>query len=309
MYRNFCTLIACVLVMTSAFAQTTDSTITNTEQPVEYVIELINNNIIQGVVVSDDGREIGIKTTDRGLVFIPKYEIKTMTLAADLPVILGNKVYSNPHPGRYFYSPSGLSMKQGDAYVQAIYYVVYQAQYAITDHWSIGATTSIILSPILLNFKYTHELGTKENLHFVTGLQGGTISPWNSDDLLGVAYAGLTFGNPEHNLTLNAGSLRMRSMTQEWNGNTNKMDDVIVRQNSPALSISVNQRISSTACLMAEFWYVIGDNNDIFVGGPGIRTYRGKKNTIDVAVLAASVSGNMSGLIPLVSWTQRIMEW
>ncbi len=281
---------------------------TDSTSPV-YLVELINNNTVQGELVSDDGREIGIKTSDRGLIFIPKYEIKSMNLAQTLPEISNTKVFPNPHPGRYFYSPSGISMKQGDAYYQAIYYLVYQAQYAITDHWSVGATTSILLSPILINFKYTHDIGTQDKLHFVTGMQGGSINAWSSDNTLGVAYAGLTLGNAEHNLTLNGGALYTKYLDYQWDPNTGDYQDITVRETAPAVSLSFNHRISPKASLMGEFWYVIGTSQNIFVGGPGIRTYSGKKKTIDVAILRASTNnGFASGLIPMVSWTQRFGE-
>jgi hypothetical protein len=300
-----------VLSFSSLVAQSSSPSIPSTTDSSAqvYVIELINNNTVQGELVSDDGREIGIKTSDRGLIFIPKYEIKSMTLAEALPEISNNRVFPNPHPGRYFYSPSGISMKQGDAYYQAIYYLVFQAQYAITDHWSVGATTSIILSPILLNFKYTHDIGTQDKLHFVTGMQGGSISAWNSDNSLGVAYAGLTFGNAEHNLTLNGGALYTKYLDYQYDPATGEGQDVKVRETAPAISLSFNHRIGPKASLMGEFWYVIGNSQNIFVGGPGIRTYSGKKKTIDVAILRASATnGFASGLIPMISWTQRFGE-
>jgi len=274
-----------------------------------YIVELNNNNTVQGELVSDDGREIGIKTTDRGLIFIPKYEIKSMTLAEALPEIANKKVFPNPHPGRYFYSPSGISMKQGDAYYQAIYCLVYQAQYAITDHWSVGATTSIILNPLLINFKYTHDIGTQDKLHFVTGMQGGTVLLLETNNSLGVAYAGLTFGNAEHNLTIDGGALYNRNLRYQEDPATGKWQRIPVLETAPAISLSFNHRISPTASLMGEFWYVIGTSQNIFVGGPGIRIYSGKKWTIDVAILTASTNiGFAPGLIPLVSWTQRFGE-
>jgi len=310
--KNSLAFFSCIaLSLGSLMAQSSGpSAQSTTDSSKVYVIEMNNNNTIQGELISDDGREIGIKTSDRGLIFIPKYEIKSMTLAEALPEIANKKVFPNPHPGRYFYSPSGISMKQGDAYYQAIYYLVFQAQYAITDHWSVGATTSIILSPILLNFKYTHDIGTQDKLHFVTGMQGGSISAWSSDNSLGVAYAGLTFGNAEHNLTLNGGALYTKYLDYQYDPATGELQDVKVRETAPAISLSFNHRISATASLMGEFWYVIGASQNIFVGGPGLRTYSGKKNTLDFAILRVSLPAASwtSGLIPMISWTQRLGE-
>ena len=91
----------------------------------DFVVELNDGSVITGKKVSDDGREMGIMTQDKGLILIPKFQIKSIELAASLPTVGGKRVFPNPHPSRYYYSPSGLPMKKGEGYVQAIYFLIH----------------------------------------------------------------------------------------------------------------------------------------------------------------------------------------
>jgi hypothetical protein len=183
-------------------------------------------------------------------------------------------------------------MKKGEAYIQAIYYLAFQAQYALTDHWSIGAAAPIWAAPFLVNVKYTNVLSEsadgKQNVYFATGVQAGSLSYIEPGTWLGVGYAGLTFGNPESNICINGGVLGLSYMDYDfgYDPNTQQYSYTEFRTNEarPAVSLSFNQRVSSTASVMGEVWYV---GNKI-VGGPGMRFYSGRKNAIDVAVLGVA---------------------
>jgi hypothetical protein len=268
------------------------------------MVELNDNSTITGKKVSDDGREIGILTADKGLILIPKYQIKSISSVAMMPVLAGKRIFPNPHPSRYYYSPSGIPMKKGEGYVQAIYYLAFQAQYALNDHWSIGAAAPIWAAPFLVNVKYTNTLSEsadgKQNVYLATGVQAGSLSYIDPGTWLGVGYVGLTFGNPESNVTINGGVL---GLSQKYT--TYYYDPVTSRENEvrPAISLSFNQRVSSSASLMGEVWYV----GDLIVGGPGMRFYAGRKSAIDVAVLGAYHVYWGEGIfgIPFVSWTQK----
>ena len=266
------------------------------------VVELENNTLITGKKVSDDGREIGIMTVDKGLIVIPKYQIRTITVSATMPTVGGKKVFPNPHPSRYLYSPSGIPLKKGEGYIQAIYYLAFQGQYALTDHWSIGVTTTYIACPLLINVKYTNTLHKsadgKKNVYLATGIQAGSLTWIIPGTYLGLGYAGLTFGNSESNITINGGVLASSS-------NDNYYSSGRSSASQPAISLSWNQRVSSNASFMGEVWLL----ENTIVGGPGMRFYAGRKNTIDFAILGGqdlSSGGNGIFGIPFISWTIKI---
>ena len=266
------------------------------------VVELGNNTSITGKKVSDDGREIGIMTVDKGLILIPKYQIRTITVSATMPTVGGKRVFPNPHPSRYFYSPSGIPLKKGEGYIQAIYYLAFQGQYALTDHWSIGVTTTYIACPLLINAKYTNTLHKsadgKKNVYLATGIQAGSLTWIDPGTYLGLGYAGLTFGNSESNITINGGVLASSSSDNYYSSGRSSASQ-------PAISLSWNQRVSSNASFMGEVWLL----GNTIVGGPGMRFYSGRKNTIDFAILGGKdLSSGGDGIfgIPFISWTIKI---
>ena len=85
MKNRIVTLLLTCFATGSALAQseeiTTSVSAADTTQS-EYIVELVNNSIITGKKVSDDGREVGIMTTDKGLILIPKYQIRKMSVAS-----------------------------------------------------------------------------------------------------------------------------------------------------------------------------------------------------------------------------------
>jgi hypothetical protein len=267
------------------------------------VVELVNNTSITGKKVSDDGREIGIMTVDKGLILIPKYQIRTITVSATMPTVGGKRVFPNPHPSRYFYSPSGIPLKKGEGYIQAIYFLAYQGQYALTDHFSIGITSTFWASPFLVNMKYTNTLHKsadgKKNIYLATGIQAGSLTYIDPGTYLGIGYAGLTFGNAESNITINGGVLGESYIGYSYYYDRGRENDFL-----PAISLCWNQRVNSNLSFMGEVWLV----GNTIIGGPGMRFYSGRKNTIDFAILGGADLSYGDGIfgIPFISWTRKM---
>jgi hypothetical protein len=276
------------------------------------VVELVNNTSITGKKVSDDGREIGIMTVDKGLILIPKYQIRTITVSATMPTVGGKRVFPNPHPSRYFYSPSGIPLKKGEGYIQAIYFLAYQGQYALTDHFSIGITSTFWASPFLVNMKYTNTLHKsadgKKNIYLATGIQAGSLTYIDPGTYLGIGYAGLTFGNAESNITINGGVLGESYIgySYYYDQSTGRYTYDRGRENDflPAISLCWNQRVNSNLSFMGEVWLL----GNTIVGGPGMRFYSGRKNTIDFAILGGADLTGGDGIfgIPFISWTRKM---
>jgi hypothetical protein len=68
--------------------------------------------------------------------------------------------------------------------------------------------------------------------------------------------------------------------------------------------LSWNQRVSSNASFMGEVWLL----GNTIIGGPGMRFYSGRKNTIDFAILGGADLSYGDGIfgIPFISWTRKM---
>lgn len=277
------TLMALVCVTNIANAQA-DSTAKDTSK---FIVITNDGGEFIGTIESDDGRELKLQTIDKGVVIIPKYAIKSITKANNDNLINGVYFFENPHSSRYFYTPSGYGIKKGEGYVQTIWGVYYQLQYGITDNFSIGASTTIIGSPLTFTPKYSYEI--KPKLNIAVGAQVGTetYSLVNGrKPFLGIGYASLTKGSKENNLTFGVGYAFLRFDDQQEGG--------------AAFSVAGITRLAKKISMMGEFWVI--PNQEILFGGPGVRIMMKRENILDFGVWVMG-DGNNYIPAPFLSYT------
>lgn len=265
--QKFSVLVTLVLLL-AAYGPTklqaqTDATADTT---IFYRIQTQNGKV-EGRIVREDTREIEVVKTDGTTVIIPTYAVQMKTRITN-PKTLGPII----HPTRYLYAPSAIPLKQGEGYLNMIYFLLIQAQYGITDNISIGMTTTPILMPTFVNVKIASEIG--ENLYASFGGQIGKL--WYGDEeSLGLLFANLTYGNKEANITLNTGyGFYTRSKEQ-----------------LPIIEVSGLYQTSPKVSLVGEIWVLLHQNRDpTFIGGPALRINAIKNGFIDVGVLSAALT-------------------
>lgn len=235
-----------------------------TDTTIFYRIQTRNGKV-EGRIIREDTREIEVVKADATTVIIPTYAVQMRTRIAN-PKALGPIV----HPTRYLYAPSAIPLKQGEGYLNMIYFLLFQAQYGITDNISVGITTTPILMPTFVNLKVASKID--ENLYASFGGQIGKL--WYGDEeSLGLLFANLTYGNKEANITLNAG---YGFYTQS-------------KEQLPIIEISGLYQSSPKVSLVGEIWMLLHQNrNPTFIGGPALRINAIKNGFIDVGVLSAA---------------------
>jgi hypothetical protein len=261
------TLFTLVLLLT-AFSSTKVKAQTEptTDTSVFYEIKTQSGKV-EGRIVREDAREIEVVKADGTTIIIPSYAVQMKTRIRN-PKALGPIV----HPTRYLYAPSAIPLKQGEGYLNMIYFLLIQAQYGITDNISIGMTTTPILMPTFVNLKVASKIG--EDLYASFGGQIGKL--WYGDEeSLGLLFANLTYGNKEANITLNTGyGFYTRSKEQ-----------------LPIVEVSGLYQTSPKVSLVGELWVLMHQGSQpTFIGGPALRINAIKNGFIDVGVLSAAIS-------------------
>lgn len=257
---------------------------------VRYVIETNDGGEHIGYILADDGREVKFQTENKGVIFIPKYTIKSMKPLKDENYKNGEYLFQNPHASRYFYTPTGYALEKGEGYVQTIWGFYYQLQYGITDNFSLGIGTTFIGMPITLTPKYTFDL--KEKLKLSVGAQVGTLT-WLpitglENPLMGIGYSTLTSGSKEHNVTLGVGYASINIDGQSEGG--------------WAISAGGTTRLAKKISLVSEFWFL--PESGVVFGGPGVRVMRKKDNALDFGFWMIGYEGEFVPFpIPMMSWT------
>lgn len=294
-------LLTGILLMTAVQAQEKKEPVIPTVSDSALIILSTNSGEhFAGYIVSEDPREVTIKLQNGKLLSIPAYTIKSIKPATRENIIGGKVVYPNPHPSRYFYTPSALPMDKGEVYIQTVYGAVYQVQFGITDRFSLGATTTIVGTPLALTTKYSIPVDEK-NTFAVGGLAG--FVGWGSRVSLGIGFGTYTYGTKESNITLGAGLGWVRDGDVANYGPTGERISPFSETTSTGIfSIAGNKRLSRNLSIMGEFWYV--PESRIFFGGPCFRLYNNKKSTFDLGIWTIGGISDVSvPIFPVFSYT------
>ena len=253
-----------------------------------------------GYIIAEDSREVTIRLQNGKLLTIPAYTVKSIKPASKENIIGGKVVYPNPHPSRYFYTPSALPMDKGEVYIQTVYGVAYQAQFGITDRFSLGATTTIVGTPLALTTKYSIPVNEK-NTFAVGGLAG--FVGWGTQASLGIGFGTYTYGTKESNITLGAGLGWVRDGDVVDYTPTGEMIGPFAETNSTGIfTLAGNKRLSRNLSIMGEFWYV--PEGGFFFGGPCFRLYNNRKSTFDLGIWTIGGISDVSlPIFPVFSYT------
>ena len=268
-----------------------------------------NGDEIIGRIQAINPKETTILLQDGRTVVVPSYMIKSIEVAPSTQIKDGEFFYPNPHPSRYFYTPTALPMNKGELYIQSIYFLTMQIQYGVTKNLSVGFSTTIAGLPILGTAKYSFPIN--KNNTFALGGQFGSLSYASPTTRLGTGFACFTHGNAEGNITAAGGffsNSRMKyiqhydTIFHAW------IDDPNIKKRvtdySPAFSICGNKRLSKNISIMGEFWYL--SKSKIFFGGPCLRLFNNKKATYDFGVWIISANNFKTSFpMPVFSYSYK----
>ena len=288
-------IIICLLLSFSIFSITLAQNKEQKSRPDSGLVVLLTNSDEEfvGTIVSEDAREVSIRLQNGKLLIIPAYTVKSVRKLSSSTLIKGKPVFANPHPSRYFYTPSAIPMDKGEVYIQSVYFLAYQVQFGVTENFSIGATTTLLATPLALTAKYSIKIDEKNTLAF-GGMAG--IVGWGTQTNLGIGFGAFTHGTKESNVTFAAGYAW--SNTKEDNGGGN----------SPMMSLSGNKRLSKNLSLMGELWYL--PEVGVFFGGPCFRLYKSKKSSYDFGIWALGINETHKTVpfIPVVGYTYKFVK-
>lgn len=253
------------LITNNIFAQISDTTSISKGDTIVYVFTLANKNEVIGTIIKEEPRETTIKSQDGRILIIPSYEILSKKPISEATKVNGKVVFKNPHPSRYFFGPSALPMERRELYLSSVFFTTVQVQYGISENFSVGFTTSVLISPVALTAKYTIKLD--KNNYFALGGMGGTFSWIAPDEYWGVAFATYTIGNSESNISATAGVFQS-SLTSSA---------------SPLINFGAHKRLSKNISFMGELYYI--PELETTIAGPFLRMYFNKSSCWDAGLL------------------------
>lgn len=272
-------LFLSVFVLTfSATSQTTsDSTIVN--------IETLDGNEFIGQIIREDSVKIILKTEKLGDISISKTDIKRYKTVEILQIKDGKYWFPNPQSTRYFWSPNGYGLKEGEGYYQNIWVLWNQFAYGLSDNFSIGGGVIPIFlfsapTPVFATVKFSIPIVDKK-LNIAAGAIAGTVVG-EAETGFGILYGLATLGSPDANVTFGMG----------YGFAGGEM------ASSPAININGLLRVSKRGYIITENYILSGGGETVVLVSFGGRSII-KKVALDYG-LVIPFSGN--GIDFTVPW-------
>ena len=284
-----------LLLLNARAVQSQVDLLTFTPEPgVKYLVEKNDGTVFFGEILSYDAREVLIKTTDKGEIILPKYELNSISLADDVQLDSSGKfITEDRFATRYFITTNGLPIKKGEHYVQWNLFGP-DFQFAVSDNFGLGVMTSWLAVPIIGSAKYTIPLGGNTNL--ALGALLGTFAWADANSGLALPFLTISQGNRRSNLSL-SGGYGVAIIDGESEGRT-------------LISIAGMHRVSNSISLVFDSFIGPAFNSDktgyaLLI--PGIRWQRNNRSAFQFGFAGVIVDGEIiPAPIPMVQWFNRI---
>ena len=167
------------------------------------------------IILSDDARELLIETETIGKIYIPKSEVKRITLIENQDEIKnGELLEESPFSTRYAFTNNALPIKRNDHYAMVNLFGP-EAHFAVNDHLNIGVMSTWFGSPLVAVGKYTIPTSNKK-VNFSIASMFGTTGYLNGFKGFGGLHWGtFTYGNRKNNISFSAGFGYIRPGTSQ----------------------------------------------------------------------------------------------
>ncbi|MGF1584814.1 MAG: hypothetical protein ACFCUM_05800 [Bacteroidales bacterium] len=311
-----------------ATAQNPNDEAIESQQKKHMIIKNDNSQFI-GEIISQDVREVIIRTENLGDIAIPKHEIKEIRELGAEEFRSGTFIGPDMFTTRYFLTTNGLPVQKGESYIQWNLFGP-DFQFGVADNFGIGVMTSWIAMPIIGTAKYSRQLG--ENSSFAIGTLLGTGSWAQPDFGIALPYAAITFGGRSHNINFSAGYGLIFYANEIYNPNTDRSRKERFREGRLLLSVAGMTRISPALSLVFdsfimppgpfqtqtewEYLWEVDDYREIttterspalMVFVPGIRWHTRPNAAFQFGFTGAYFDGNFVPIpIPMVQWFRQL---
>lgn len=242
-----------------------------------HIYEFRDGTTIIGSFIKDEGGNIYITDLEGKEVYIPKVMVAQVHKVTKNNIKDGEYWFSNLHDTRYFFSPTAFGLETGEGYFGHSYWMLWQAQYGITDNFSIGGGTALFGYPATLNAKYS--INIKKDLNLALGwFWVGDLFAYGADFFpeVNMPYAVLTKGSKENNITLGVAY----NLDDTFDRNSIKSSSSNFSKDRIVLNCGATYRLARRFSFVFEAWLfdplMMNHNAPDFqlMGGPGIRYFR-----------------------------------
>jgi hypothetical protein len=286
-------LLISIILLTSFFSLNAQVDTTSTIKKM-YVITKNDGVKFIGEIISQDAREVLIKTSTIGDVIIPKHEIKSIEelVAGDIDN-KGNYLGKTIFASRYFITTNALSIEKGESYVQWNLWGP-DFEFGVGKNFGMGIMSTWFGIPIIGTAKYTFQLdqGVSMGIGTIVGT-GSWVAP---DYGVALPYAVLTIGDRRNNINFSGG---YGALLIEGDFEGRALFSVAgMTKLSPKISLVFDSFLAPTFS---------NNQEDFAILIPGLRWQIENKNAFQFGFAGLYFDGEFIPVpIPMVQWYRKI---
>ena len=287
--------LAVVFLSSSAFAQDSERVISR--------VTLNDGQELHGYVVERTDEKVLLELTSGGRMELPSASVRTITSDERVKVDgRGELRSSDPSRTRYFYSPSGFMLRQGEGYFSQKELFFSSVAYGVTDNISVLAGSVLpawLAGPYGMNFIIGAKGGGQvaPGIHLAAGLEtlmlpnigfgGGGMQPVFAGFLFGTA----TIGSEDTHMSVSLG--RPFFLSQFGSAN---LFQVIA-------TVSGSARLNKHVALVSENWIIPSSTSTMGLVSGGVRLMAGRI-AVDVGgIWMVSTFGSSAIPLPWLDFT------
>ncbi|MGD1890135.1 MAG: hypothetical protein ACFB15_05995 [Cyclobacteriaceae bacterium] len=175
-----------------------------------WLITTTDGNEYVGELIEQTDLEVRLLTKNLGEITIRTEDIVSMEPVVPEKMLQLQNWRRHPHASRYFFSPNGYNLSEGEGYYQNTWVLLNQVSVGVTDYFSIGAGTIPLFlfagtpTPVWLTPKFSIPVSPDRVNIGIGGLFGRVIGGGEGSSF-GIAYGVSTFGSRDKNITVGVG--------------------------------------------------------------------------------------------------------
>ena len=255
-------------------------------------VRLVDGQVFEGRVVAVSAETIELRLPTGGVVSLPLASVAEVSLPLARPVGSGPAIkiqVRDPNRTRYFYSPSAMTLRAGEAYFSQKMLFFSSVGYGLTDNITVLAGAVLpawLLDEDAFNVIGAIKVGSEvsSDLHLAAGAEALIIPSRGS---VGFLFGSVTAGTADAHATLSAGYPFALATTGGEVGGL-------------LVTVSGNLRVSERLALITENWILVSSRTGV-VSSAGVRWILGD-SAFDLALLGSPSEGVVLP-VPWVDYT------
>ncbi|TVQ91819.1 MAG: hypothetical protein EA393_04400 [Bacteroidetes bacterium] len=313
------TLLLCPFVFLFFFISLTPSIAQESpeeqEPPTIQIIIKNDGSRFVGEIISQDAREVLIRTEELGEVYIPRHEIRQIREATAEDLIKpGEFTPAEIFATRYFITTNGLPVEKGETYM-LMSLLGPDFQFGVGDNFGMGVLTTWIGTPIIGSMKYSIPISREFSAG--VGLLVGTGSWTWPDFALALPYGVVTLGDRIRNINFSFGYGGVTYKVDEYDFHGNQSTNNRRRENEGNFLISVAgmAKLSRNFSFVFDSFIVPRTGTDsegeerygIAIFLPGLRFQTNPNSAFQFGFAGIRAEGETIGIpIPVVQWFRKL---